>query len=320
MTEWYYAIEGKRSGPVSQSDTEEMIRKGALNRRALVWSEDFDDWQRITDVNVFAPLFKSKKLPPPLPPVAFLEPRDSNMSASIIATTDSDATKSEEAEEPNQAPKRNTEDGGDDRAMWEARYTFQPDENVPWRRYFARLVDIAFAMPIAIAATVITTFVLNSYFDVEISRPIEFVMIGFFFVTMAFLIATVSWAFGNSPGKALYSLRVVSANSNTPPSFSDILFRELKVYFFGLALGFGPIAIIGQLFAYKALTSDRRVFYDRDPEMGDTCVFFSGCSRGRMALTIIATTVAIIFLVYLTGATSASMNHHGSISILNMAQ
>lgn len=60
MTEWYYAIEGKRGGPVSQGDTEEMIRKGELNRTALVWSEDFDDWQRITDVNVFATLLIKK--------------------------------------------------------------------------------------------------------------------------------------------------------------------------------------------------------------------------------------------------------------------
>lgn len=230
------------------------------------------------------------------------------MSASIIVTTDNDATKSEEAEEPDQVPPKNTENGGDDRKIWEARYAFQPDENVPWRRYFARLIDIAFAMPVSLAGTIITTLALNSYLDAEISRSMVFVMVGFFFVTMASLIATVSWAFGNSPGKALYSLRVVSAKSYIPLSFSDILFRELKVYFFGLALGFGPIAIASQLFAYKALTSGRRVFYDRDPEMGDTCVFFSGCSQGRMALTIIVTIAAIIILSYLCGAMGAMLN------------
>lgn len=307
MTEWYYAIDGKRGGPVSQSDIEGMAREGKLSKTALVWSEDFEGWQRITDVNMFAPLLVIKKSPPPLPPEAFPDLPDANLDpGDIVARTDN-TTKFEETKEYWQIPEGEEGAGEYIRPSRKAR-AFHPNENVPWRRYFARLIDISLATPIALAGAIIAALALKSYFGVAIVGSMVFVMIGFFLVAMAFLIAVITWAFGNSPGKAVYAIRVVPELSERSPSFFYVFFRELKVYIFGLALGIGPIAIIPQLFAYKALTSGRRVFYDRDSEVEDTRVFSYDDGQGRMTLAIISTAVSIVILLVTMAITGEMLN------------
>ena len=42
--EWYFAVEGQQSGPMTRSELEDQIRQGAVPRTAFVWHAGMDDW------------------------------------------------------------------------------------------------------------------------------------------------------------------------------------------------------------------------------------------------------------------------------------
>jgi len=65
--QWYYAIDGQRSGPVPHAELERLIQAGTITGEALVWRQGMDQWKTLADVQerdpaLFAPV------PPPLPP------------------------------------------------------------------------------------------------------------------------------------------------------------------------------------------------------------------------------------------------------------
>lgn len=45
-TEWYYALKGKKLGPISAEDLENLALSGDLQPETLVWSEGMAEWQR----------------------------------------------------------------------------------------------------------------------------------------------------------------------------------------------------------------------------------------------------------------------------------
>jgi hypothetical protein len=55
---WYYALDGQQTGPVSESQLDELIRSGKINRDTKVWHEGMADWQRLHEV-------RAAGLPPP---------------------------------------------------------------------------------------------------------------------------------------------------------------------------------------------------------------------------------------------------------------
>lgn len=59
---WFCAVAGKQTGPVSDSQLEEMIRTGAINQQTQVWHEGMAAWQPL---GVARPA-----VPPPLPGMA----------------------------------------------------------------------------------------------------------------------------------------------------------------------------------------------------------------------------------------------------------
>ena len=42
--EWYYAIEKEQVGPVSDSEFEDLVRKGTITSNTLVWNRTMTDW------------------------------------------------------------------------------------------------------------------------------------------------------------------------------------------------------------------------------------------------------------------------------------
>jgi uncharacterized RDD family membrane protein YckC len=48
---WYYADRGRQTGPVQQTELEELIRSGALPSSALVWTEGMGDWKPYSTVS-----------------------------------------------------------------------------------------------------------------------------------------------------------------------------------------------------------------------------------------------------------------------------
>jgi len=65
--EWYYLDNQKQQvGPISDSEIQNLISKGTLQRSTMVWNESMTGWLSVaqTQLNTFAP-----KTPPPVPPI-----------------------------------------------------------------------------------------------------------------------------------------------------------------------------------------------------------------------------------------------------------
>lgn len=63
-TEWFYEKAGKRKGPVSQKDLQDLITVKQITYGDLLWNNTFDTWKKVEETE-FADLLKSIA-PPPL--------------------------------------------------------------------------------------------------------------------------------------------------------------------------------------------------------------------------------------------------------------
>lgn len=59
---WYYALNGRRLGPVSNGDITRLLAQGTITNESLVWTAGFSDWLPIARTTLRKPLAE----PPPL--------------------------------------------------------------------------------------------------------------------------------------------------------------------------------------------------------------------------------------------------------------
>src|SRR4051812_50176031 len=52
---WYYAAEGRQTGPVSQEQLAELVRSGQIATESLVWREGMARWQPLREVQASIP-------------------------------------------------------------------------------------------------------------------------------------------------------------------------------------------------------------------------------------------------------------------------
>lgn len=65
--QWFYAIDGKRLGPVSAEQFSNLVANGTVTESSLVWREGFADWQAWGSVAAENPLPPADNVAPPLP-------------------------------------------------------------------------------------------------------------------------------------------------------------------------------------------------------------------------------------------------------------
>ena len=44
--DWFYALNDKQSGPVSESDLDDLLRSGTIDQATLVWRDGMPNWPR----------------------------------------------------------------------------------------------------------------------------------------------------------------------------------------------------------------------------------------------------------------------------------
>lgn len=64
--QWFYCINGKRIGPVTEYDIKQFLEAGTLNIETLLWRKGFDNWIRLGDTT----LIQLITVPPPLTGIA----------------------------------------------------------------------------------------------------------------------------------------------------------------------------------------------------------------------------------------------------------
>src|SRR5690349_7342732 len=66
---WFYALQGRQHGPVSEAELDQLIRSGAIRHDTLVWNEGLPNWQPLQAVRPIAPpMLSSTPAPPVLSP------------------------------------------------------------------------------------------------------------------------------------------------------------------------------------------------------------------------------------------------------------
>jgi len=59
---WFYSLDGQQSGPVSDSQMDDLLRSGKINRNTLVWREGMTDWQPLNQVRHAEPSLSGAQL------------------------------------------------------------------------------------------------------------------------------------------------------------------------------------------------------------------------------------------------------------------
>ena len=140
---------------------------------------------------------------------------------------------------------------------------FLGGQHHPWRRLFARTVDICTAglvlFMLLIFAFSATMPEQAAGFAKAIENPIiASVVLYLIWLPVEALLLSL---FGTTPAKWLFGIRVAHADGNVL-SFSESLNRSFLVFVQGVGLGIPFVALFTQLFAYRRLTKTGTTLWD----------------------------------------------------------
>jgi hypothetical protein len=65
---WFVGVRGERKGPFSEDDIKEMVKRGEVGPRDVVWKEGMESWAPIFQTEPFVKVAKTVPMPPPSPP------------------------------------------------------------------------------------------------------------------------------------------------------------------------------------------------------------------------------------------------------------
>lgn len=234
--EWWYAIHGVKQGPVKFEDLKQRLLDDTLSPDDLVWTAGMSQWTAVHDVPVLLALLQPPELPPPVlidVPPELPEPKKTSRperQGSFLVTEP----------QPIETP------------------AAMPELAGPWRRYFARWLDLAIIgwPSIFILAVVFPAFAQS------VQKPNGELIFGIVSLpTILFIEAVIFGFFGTTPGKALLGIEVTSLNYKKI-QIDHYIYRQIGVWFFGLGVGIFPVAIFTMAKQYSRLKSCRATGYD----------------------------------------------------------
>lgn len=132
----------------------------------------------------------------------------------------------------------------------------------PWRRFFARLVDLwVIALPASFAAA----FALSAFspaFGLWIQRPGSEYAFGWLLLPLVLLVEVgIVAIFGTTLGKALLGVTVTTVGAQRPTA-TQYLQRQLGVYWYGLGTGFPLVSLFTMARQHGRLKAGRQARYD----------------------------------------------------------
>ena len=79
MADYYYALNGRQTGPVPEAQLTSLLQMGTINASTLVWREGMSDWQPLG--SVFGPVAASTPRQPP--PASFSTPGEATQVCAV---------------------------------------------------------------------------------------------------------------------------------------------------------------------------------------------------------------------------------------------
>lgn len=137
----------------------------------------------------------------------------------------------------------------------------------PWRRYFARMVDIVVIGSLAGLVFIMFSMVfLSSFFAYIDNYNAEAKMI-YFLILFSFIYipfeALFLYTVGTTPGKFIFGISIKPENG-AKIRFTNALERTLSVWAKGFAFGIPAICIITMLYSYSKLKKNGITSWDKD--------------------------------------------------------
>lgn len=167
----------------------------------------------------------------------------------------------------------------------------------PWRRYFARMVDLVIIGNIAsvIFAVLLNIFIsqysdLISNFSAEEKTIYYLLLLSFIYVPIEALFLSIS---GTTLGKFIFGISVLSKN-RIKIGFANALERTLSVWIKGLALGIPGISFFTILYSYSKLKDNGITSWDKD---NNTVVLHKVWGFWRYFFSTISVIFSLIILV-----------------------
>lgn len=284
---WYYTVAGLKRGPVTPVELKRLADLGSLKPTDLVWKQGLDKW---APAGIVKGLFPEGNVvePPPLPHSA---PLPNPQSDNHIETSLSQ----------NNVPDHEVHEAGDHRVLQVAASgtampmsvresakssqdavpsdrlqskSFLRGQHHPWRRFFAKIVDLGTIGIIPIFIVYIAGIEFLPHLVLFTDNPllmdgtrkdhaeaIAQVFVGISFSMLwipidAFFLSVM----GYTPGRWLYGISV-RADNGSILRFWPALKRSALVALQGLAL-FTPFALFTKLAAYRRLTKTGTTLWD----------------------------------------------------------
>lgn len=173
----------------------------------------------------------------------------------------------------------------------------------PWRRFFARTIDL-FVISLIFVVTFLSLGAI--FFPRAVNGLIQALGNPLTSGIIVYLIWVPVEAFflsarGATPGKWIFGIQVLKKSGGTL-SYPEALQRAFLVWIKGDGLGIPVVALITRIFAYKRLVRTGTTLWDRD--MGSV-VRHTEFSTVRTIVCVVAVTVAV--------GVSAFLNFLGSV-------
>ena len=134
----------------------------------------------------------------------------------------------------------------------------------PWRRFFARSVDIWIGLLIGWLFLVLIKYDFNHLFpgsSTDVSKSVRFIagctLLMLWLPIDAIFLSTT----GTTPAKFLFGISVKTVSGQNL-SFSQALSREFQVFFQGLGLGIPFISLFTQIFSHRRLVRTGTTLWD----------------------------------------------------------
>jgi len=141
--------------------------------------------------------------------------------------------------------------------------TFLGGQYHPWRRLFARTVDLCTAGFVLVFLLIFAFGVAMHEQAADFAKAIENPIIAGVVLYLVWLLAEALLLslFGTTPAKWLFGIRVAHPGGDLL-SFSEALKRSFLVFVQGVGFGIPFVALFTQLFAYRRLTKTGTTLWD----------------------------------------------------------
>lgn len=266
---WYYLRAGGSVGPETTNRLLELLDAGEINRQTQIWRDSEVGWQSLE-----AALGLVHNQPPPLP---------GDEAGSIIPNIGRGA-------------------GISRASIAEAASNRSEASPHPWRRYFARMLDIVTCGTVAwiLVGALLAALDQNSMNGLIkfMNDPDNRILSSMSTVFLAMFPSALLIGFtGSSLGKFLFGIRVSGPNGAVI-GVSSALRREFMVWVRGLAFAIPIVFLFTAMNAYSRLKKTNNTSWDEDMQL---LVTYRPATTAQMALNILGVIIWLGCLFTLIG-------------------